>query len=205
MSKNSLRLALIGMSNIGKSYWSLQLEKIGYKRFCIDDMIAHKASLKDVTDMARRLGQPWSSGFAEREKLYLAWENQAVLEALSEMEQIDPEIPVVIDTTGSMFYTEQSTIDRLVQATKVVYLIAPEHVQQKMLQKYIDNPKPVIWNGMFTRKPYETIGEALARSYAELLSYRSRIYSQYADVVVGYDHRFSPDYTIAQFLSEINS
>jgi len=194
------------MSNIGKSYWSKQLEQVGYKRFSIDDMIIEKASLgiDDVTGMAKWLGQPWSEGYADREKQYLAWENESVLEVLEQLSSFKEDDKIVIDTTGSMFYVEQTTIDRLVNSTKVVYLIAPEHIKQKMLQKYIDNPKPVIWYGLFTQKGSETRGQALARSYDELLNFRAKTYRKYSDIIINYDHRFQPDYSVEDFLREIN-
>ncbi len=205
MSSNNI-ISLIGMSNIGKSYWSKQLEQVGYKRFSIDDMIIEKASLSidDVTGMAKWLGQPWSEGYADREKQYLAWENESVLEVLEQLSSFKEDDKIVIDTTGSMFYVEQTTIDRLVNSTKVVYLIAPEHIKQKMLQKYIDNPKPVIWYGLFTQKGSETRGQALARSYDELLNFRAKTYRKYSDIIIDYDHRFQPDYSVEDFLREIN-
>lgn len=208
MPQNTSVIALIGMSNIGKSHWAKRLAKAGYKRYTIDDMIADKLAdlhVHDVSDLARWLGQPWSPGHAEREQIYLDLENESVLEALEIVEKSEPGDKIVIDTTGSMFYTPESTAKKLKQTAKIVYLIAPDHIRRDMLQKYIDEPKPVIWGSMFEQKALETRGQALARCYEELLTYRTKLYEQYAEVTIGYDERFKPGYSTDDFLRQVEA
>lgn len=200
-------IALIGMSNIGKSYWAKRLVSEGYVSFSIDDIIATKFAdhtMQDVSSLARWMGQPWEEGFEQREQIYLELENKSVLEVLSQIDSLDINQKVVIDTTGSMFYLPQSTIDSVVKVCQMVYLIAPEHVKQKLLQKYIDQPKPVIWGGMFMQNSSETRGQSLARSYEKLLEWRSEKYAKYAEIVIDYDSRFKPRYTTEEFLKQIN-
>ncbi len=194
------------MSNIGKSHWAKRLAKVGYTRFTIDDIIAKKLSnldIHDVSALAVWLGQPWSPTYHEREKKYLELENESVLEVVEIVKNSKPEKKIVIDTTGSMFYTPQDTINKLDEVAKIVYLMTPEHIRRTMLQKYIDEPKPVIWGSRFVQKPGETQGQALARSYEELLINRTKTYEKYAEITIGYDQRFRPGYTAQDFLSEI--
>ena len=206
MPKKPNVLALIGMSNIGKSHWAKRLSQVGYLRHTVDDMIAAKFSdqnISDVNHLAKWLGQPWSEGYSEREEVYLDLENQCVLEAIELAQAAGPEENVVIDTTGSMFYTPQSTIDKLTDTAKIVYLMAPQHLQRRMLQKYIDEPKPVIWGSLFNQKSSETRGQALARCYLELLNWRTKTYEKYAEVTIDYDERFQKNYTTQDFLRQI--
>ena len=37
-----MKLSIVGMSGLGKSYWSKKLEEAGVKRFCCDEEITRK-------------------------------------------------------------------------------------------------------------------------------------------------------------------
>ena len=71
LRENRLVLSLIGMSNIGKTYWSKKFSGIGFGHFNCDDLIEAQLGLKDVSHW---LGQPYDEMFSVNQQKYLALE-----------------------------------------------------------------------------------------------------------------------------------
>jgi shikimate kinase len=191
------RLALIGMSGSGKSYWSAKLAERGFRYFCCDAMIATRLAPEligpDETRMTlgEWMGFPYQPQYTEREARYLACEVAVLDEILDciEREASGCEGDIVVDTTGSVIYTGEALLSTLHRHTTVVHMATPPEVQERMLELYLANMRPVLWQRMFDQRPGETNEAALARCYPRLLSSRERLYEQLADVTVGYDER----------------
>ena len=187
-----MRIALIGMSGAGKSYWSHRLARTGFERFGCDDHIGRELAatlgLKDssLEGLGRWMGYPYEGGFAGREAQYLDLEQRVLSRFLSELEhRPDHEAPpLVIDTTGSVIYLGEDLLKRLQRATVVVYLAAPPEKRQALLAAYRAFPRPVVWRGHFRRNPGEALTAALDRSYMELLADRDRRYRACAHVEI---------------------
>ncbi|MDJ0804364.1 MAG: hypothetical protein QNI89_12260 [Desulfobacterales bacterium] len=187
-----MRIALIGMSGTGKSYWSHCLNGIGFACFSCDDHIGRRlARQQGLTDgtiesIGRWMGFPYEPGFAEREARYLELEARALDRCLDEMERPPGRSPppCVIDTTGSVIYLEDDLLERLRRAAVVVYLAASAEKRQALLDGYRACPRPVIWQGRFRRNPGEDPAEALARCYMGLVDERDRRYRRLAHMAV---------------------
>jgi shikimate kinase len=208
-----MRLSLIAMSGSGKSYWAKQLSGIGFKCFSCDEMIASNLSDElvqadgSIMSMGKWMGLPYRQGYLERESKYLAHEKQVLEEILETIDNNygDPERNIVIDTTGSVIYTGEEILNKLRNYTTVVHMETPPRIQDQMYQAYLTRPRPVLWQGKFSKKPYEKNKEALARCYAELLTYRERLYKQYAHLTIDYDRYRKKGVNVIDFLKEINS
>jgi shikimate kinase len=206
-----MRLSLIAMSGSGKSYWSAKLAKRGFRHFDCDRMIAAKLGpmLKrsdgTVLSLGEWMGFPYQDGYQERESQYLVYEKKVLAEifAVIEKDPLDPHSKIVIDTTGSVIYTGKKCLDQLRCLTTVVYLEIPFTIKDQMLQAYRTDPRPVLWQGKFIRKPQENKMEALARCYAELLSARERLYRRYAHVTIPYKRYRKRGWRTADFLATI--
>jgi shikimate kinase len=206
-----MRLALIGMSGSGKSYWSKKLAQRGFKRFCCDDLIA----LKLAPELARSdgtpltlgewMGFPYEAHYRARESQYLACEIQVLNEILDELAEKRPDCgeAIVVDTTGSVIYTGEAVLRRLQTATTAVLLSTPPQVQEEMLQKYMAKPRPILWQDTFRPKPHETPEAALARCYSMLLKDRERSYEQYAGITLDYYMRRAEGFETDDFLNHI--
>jgi shikimate kinase len=189
-----MRLSFIGMSGVGKSYWSSKLVERGFKRFCCDDLIAKKLAPhltrpdKTTLPMGEWMGFPFDPYYSERQAQYLSYEIEVMLEILDYLETapVQSNDNIIIDTTGSIIYTGRHILERLKSLTKIVYLSAPASVQEKMRLAYVANPAPVLWGDKFNKKPYESNEAALARCYPELLSYRTNLYEQWMDIEIDY-------------------
>ena len=182
------------MSGSGKTYWSLQLVKLGFSHVCCDDLIAEKLAheLRRPDGKAERLGEwmgfPYELHYRERESRYLACEVAVLTEIIQDLEirgrHVDDDI--VVDTTGSVIYTGEEILTRLRRYTTVVHLATPPEIKERMLRKYVANPRPVLWRDKYNKQSEETGEEALRRCYSTLLFSRERLYETYADVKIDY-------------------
>jgi shikimate kinase len=207
-----MRLSLIGMSGSGKSYWSAKLAQQGFEHFCCDAMIAVKLAPDLIRPdesrmtMGEWMGFPYQPQYAEREAKYLTYEMAALREILEclKRETGRCEGNVVVDTTGSVIYTGDVLLDELRQQTTVIHMATPPEVQERMLELYLANMRPVLWQGMFKKHPGETDEAALARCYPRLLSSRERLYERLADVTVGYEERNRASFRMDDLLEIID-
>jgi len=204
---NTFKLALVGMSGAGKSYWSKKMEEKGYRRYNCDDMIAERLGSElsgigtSTLKLAKWMGQPFSEGYIEAEKLYLELEEAVVEHICDELEQAtEKNVPVVVDTTGSLIYLQKRLLNRLRALTKIFHLRLPEEKHEQLFVNFINDPKPIIWEGKFRPRKGETIQNTLRRCYKELLSYRNERYSLIADYVLDYSFHHSPDREVNELL-----
>ena len=183
-----LRIALIGMSGAGKTFWARRIAETGVVAISCDDRIEEKLAPRlaaggfaGINGVAAWMGWPNSAAYAEREALYLAEEIATLDEILSELER-DPGQPLVLDTTGSVIYTGNHLLDRLRKLMTVVYLAASDKEQHLLIERYLSDPKPVLWRGAFLAAPGEKPRETVARCYPRLLAARRQSYLALAHV-----------------------
>jgi len=181
-----LRLALIGMSGSGKTFWTQRIAENGVPAVSCDDVIEQrlaprlaKGGFVGINGVAAWMGWPHSATYAEREAQYLAEETAALDEILSGLEK-DAQKPQVLDTTGSVIYTGNHLLMRLRKLMKVVYLAASDAEQQLLIERYLHDPKPVLWRGAFAARAGETPRETVARCYPHLIAARRQSYAALA-------------------------
>ena len=185
-----LRIALIGMSGAGKTFWCKCVAECGTPAVCCDDRIEEKLAprLKEggfagINGVAAWMGWPDSKTYAEREREYLAEETTALDEILSELER-DAKRSLVLDTTGSVIYTGNHLLHRLRKLMTVVHLAASDSEEQLLIARYLSDPKPVLWRGAFQAKAGESPRETVARCYPHLMAARRQSYAALAHVTL---------------------
>ncbi len=181
-----LRLALAGMSGAGKTFWTKKLAANGYPAISCDDRIEEKLAPKlaaegfaGINGVAAWMGWPDSPTYAEREAEYLAQEIRTLDEVLTGLEQ-QPEQSLVLDTTGSVIYAGNNFLMRLRRQMTVVYLATAAEEQQLLIERYLNDPKPVLWRGAFQPKAGEKPRETVARCYPALIAARRQSYEALA-------------------------
>jgi shikimate kinase len=181
-----LRLALIGMSGAGKTFWTRKIAETGVPAISCDDKIEEKLApelaaggFRGINGVAAWMGWPDSATYAEREAQYLAEEVETLDEILSRLER-DPRKSLVLDTTGSVIYTGNHLLHRLRKLMTVVYLAAGDAEQQLLIERYLHDPKPVLWRGAFVAKDRESPRETAARCYPHLIASRRQSYAALA-------------------------
>ena len=207
-----MHLSFIGMSGVGKSYWAKQLAQAGWLHLDCDAKIAER--LGEIIDIAedegpvhavgRWMGMPWDAGYEARQARYLELEQTVTTQAIDQLAEHESQ-SVVIDTTGSVIYTGELLLDQLKQTTRVVYFDVPDAVRQQMIELYLAEPKPVLWQGMYQPTPGELATETLARCYAKLLVSRAEQYRALADVVIDYHAVREAGFGVEELLKIIGS
>jgi hypothetical protein len=181
-----LRLALIGMSGAGKTFWTKRLAASGYPTISCDDRIEQKLSPRlaaggyvGIHGVAAWMSWPDSPTYTERESEYLAEEIHTLDEILTDLEK-QPEKSLVLDTTGSVIYAGNNLLMRLRRQMTIVYLAASAQEQQLLIERYLNDPKPVLWRGAFQPKAGEKPRETVARCYPALIAARRQSYGALA-------------------------
>ncbi|MBT3464863.1 hypothetical protein HOD20_09520 [archaeon] len=185
-----MRITLIGMSNVGKSYWSEKLEKSGFKRFCCDDMIEKKLEpilkkegYSGIHDMSKWMGQPYEEQYDDNARKYIFHETEVLKEILDYIKK-NKGNNIVVDTTGSVIHTNNIILHQIKMLTDVIYLKTSSSEVEKMLKSYIEHPKPVFWSNQFQKGENESDMKALKRCYPKLISFRRLLYNRFADKTI---------------------
>jgi shikimate kinase len=181
-----LRLALIGMSGAGKTFWTKKLAASGVPAVSCDDRIEQKLAPRlaaggytGINGVAAWMGWPDSATYMERESEYLAEEIHTLDEILTELEA-QPEKSLVLDTTGSVIYAGNNLLMRLRRQMTIVHLAASAEEQQLLIARYLNDPKPVLWRGAFQARAGEKPRETVARCYPALIAARRQSYEALA-------------------------
>ena len=179
-------MALIGMSGAGKTFWTKKLAEQGIPAVFCDDQIELRlvsrlapGGYSGLKGVAAWMGWPDSATYAEREAEYLTEEIHSLGEVLEKLEK-EVDASLVLDTTGSVIYTGNHLLMRLRRQMKVVYLAATAEEQQLLIERYLNDPKPVLWRGAFQPKSDETARQTVARCYPALIEARRRSYEALA-------------------------
>ena len=185
-SSKPLRLALIGMSGSGKTYWTRHLSAANYPSISCDDLIEDRLAatlqsggFRGINGVAAWMGWPDSPTYAERESKYLSEEISSLDDVLTGLEK-NPSRPLVLDTTGSVIHTGNNLLFRLRKLMTVVYLAASDEEQQLLIRCYLDDPKPVLWRGAFQSRAGEPPRDTVARCYPVLIGARRQSYQALA-------------------------
>src|SRR5215470_9726426 len=191
--RSPMRLALIGMSGSGKTFWTKRLAEKGVPAVFCDDKIEQRLAPRlgpggysGINGVAAWMGWPDSPTYAEREAEYLAEEIHTLDEILNELEE-KPEKSLVLDTTGSVIYTGNHLLMRLRRQMTIVYLAVTKQERELLIERYLNDPKPVLWRGAFQAKSGETPRETVARCYPALIEARRRSYQALAHCTVQVD------------------
>lgn len=207
-----IHISLIGMSGVGKSYWSKRMEDQGYRRYSCDELIAERLGPelqrkgKSTLNLAKWMGLPYSEGYSEAEALYLELEGAVITQICEELETpSEINTPVVVDSTGSLICLEKSLLKRLRTLTLMVYLNLPVEKNEQLFATYLSDPKPLIWEGKYLPREGETTQNALSRCYEELVSFRNERYGLMADSVLDYSFHHSPGTGVEELLEFVEN
>ncbi len=198
-AENRLRIALVGMSNIGKSYTGMRLAtSFDFELIEVDKLIREQLGHDDMDAFAAWQGQPYSDGYAEREAESKRLESNATLKALnSEIGN------AVLDTTGSVIYTDKSVQKALVRDWYVIHISASDDAVERLIDQYFKQPKPLMWNGHFKQNPGQTPDDAILECYPNLLRSRAKDYAALADATIGSDVILDTSLTIEDIFERL--
>lgn len=198
-------ITLIGMSNVGKSWWREKFARSNYKTVCCDDLIEQKLApflqkqgFSGIRDVAKWMGYPFDPQYQENSALYLRCENEVMEEIL---ERLSMGRKLVVDTTGSVIYTEPRIRSLIQLHSNVVLLDTSCEAVRDLCERYVLEPKPVIWSpGTYSPFPGEDPIAALGRCYPDLLFCRREAYLEMAHRILDYELFRSPGFRVQDFV-----
>ena len=189
-----LALALVGMSNVGKSLWAGRLAESGFSVYGCDDEIEQQLApellnhgyMGGLAEVARWMGQPYAPQFAANQQRYLQLEAKALQDALTRHQEALQD-NTVIDTTGSVVHLSPALLEALRQHTTIIHLAANPDMQQELYRQYLAHPKPVVWGDIYQPLDGELPEAALRRLYPTLLAHRAQQYNRIAHATITRD------------------
>ena len=177
-NSSTLRLALVGMSNIGKSYAAHRISQHKeFKKIEIDTLIQKQLGLPGMTDIASWMGFPWQEGYEENARSYLDAEEHLTLADYGVGN-------LVLDTTGSVIHLPKKSVISIKNKYLCVYLKANSKDRHRLKRTYFKHPKPTIWGVHYHKQTGQTEKASLMACYPELLSARERLYEDLADITL---------------------
>ncbi|HUI51837.1 MAG TPA: hypothetical protein VLX60_08640 [Terriglobales bacterium] len=199
------------MSGAGKTFWARRLASDGYRVISCDDVIEARLARRlaaggfsGINGVAAWMGWPNNPQYAEREAQYLSEEIATLDETLTSLQR-SPEQSLVLDTTGSIIYAGNHHLLRLRKLLTVVYIAASADEQQILIERYLADPKPVLWRGAFQPKPGESARETVARCYPALVAARRQSYEALAHVTLPFAILREASLDAEAFLAEIRA
>ena len=155
-----------------------------------------------INGVAAWMGWPDSATYGERESQYLSEEINVLDEVLTGLER-DRNGSLVLDTTGSVIYTGNNLLYRMRKDMTVVYLAASEQERQLLIERYLSDPKPVLWRGAFVAKREEAPRDTVARCYPALMEARRRSYETLAHATLAVSELRDPAMNAEKFLERV--
>ncbi len=180
LDAGDLKLAFVGMSNIGKTYLASRFAKTyKFKVVEVDKMIWKSLGFDTMEDFADWQGQPYEEGYKEREAELISLETKATEKAVNSAKG-----KTLLDTTGSVVYVDPAVRRQLKQAFYVVHIKAETSDVERLKWDYFDNPKPLIWSRHYRPKAGLTDRENIFECYPKLLMSRAKDYAAMADATI---------------------
>lgn len=205
LEAGTLRLANEGMSNVGKGHSATLLRKeMGFVHYEVDAVIGNDLGLSTMDELTQWLyptpeTPPDDLEVQANTAKYLELEDR-----LTKAVPLDTGQNLVLDTTGSLAHLKTMT-DWLPKNFLVVYLRVLESQFDLMFDRFIAEPKPVIWGHLYDPADNETTEATYKRCYPKLLKYRDERYAQLAHVTLHRDIENHAKLTAESFLEEIRS
>ncbi|MGJ8564824.1 MAG: shikimate kinase [Alphaproteobacteria bacterium] len=180
LNGGELKLAFVGMSNIGKSFLARKIAKAYDMNLIeVDKMIWESLGFDTMDDFADWQGHPYEEDYKEREKELIELEGNATGKAIDNAAGNS-----LLDTTGSVIYVDPAIRRNIKENFYVVHIKAETSDLERLKWEYFDNPKPLIWRNQYKPRRDLTDRENIFECYPKLLMSRAKEYAPMADATI---------------------
>lgn len=206
-------ITLVGMSNLGKSYWADRLVcECGFEKIDCDSLVEAKLNalhpnqgFSGIQDVANWMGFPFEPHYTVNSQESMRLEREAMLETIERLISKKPDYPIVVDTCGSVVYSGEDVLASLKKLTTVAHLEASVEHGEQLFERYISEPKPVIWgDNTYSPNPGEEPKDTLLRCYPKLLQSRADRYTTMADYSIPFERHRDPDASLLDIFPCLN-
>jgi hypothetical protein len=177
------RIALLGMSGLGKTFISRNLFKSdNWSHYSVDyeigkllfknehENLFENFDIDNLTNLSNFLGKPGSSSkggipfsdYVSRQRLHRDAEKKATLNACSLIEKSPDLSKMVCDTSGSICELvnpsdkEDILLTSLSRNFLIICLEAPETIYQVLIDRFLARPKPMYYEENFLHSLWQT-------------------------------------------------
>ncbi|MBL4854596.1 MAG: hypothetical protein JKY25_10205 [Robiginitomaculum sp.] len=179
LASGELRIALIGMSNIGKSYTARRIAKAcDFTHYDVDAFIQERMGNPSMEAMAKWMGQPYEAGYAQRAAEYLELETELTLAANHK------DANQVLDTTGSVVHIDDDALKVIKNNSLIIYIQASLDDIDMLTKRFFKYPKPTIWGDVFRPSDGLSNKQLIQLRYPQLLNARAGLYEMMADITI---------------------
>jgi shikimate kinase len=181
----------------------------GFQVIDCDALIAAKLqamtgySGTSLEELGQWMGFPYEADFQRREALFLACEQDVLRDVLAQATASTATQSCVIDTGGSVIYADSALLRQLQQYSTVIYLRIPDTLHPQLLSIYLERPRPLIWNGLFSQTSGEPLQDAFRRCYTQLICQREQLYEQYSHLILEYSDYRQPTFSVEHLLQAV--
>lgn len=197
-------LTFIGFSGSGKSHYSKELKRLyDWDIIDCDQLIREELNkreslqLNSLTEVAHWHGSPKDPDFSRRDSLFLEIEDYVMSKLISAPKKTKN---TVIDTSGSFVLLAENTIIKFKKNTTLVYFQYEEEDMTQMIEQYLKDPKPVLWQHLYQPLPGEDYQKSISRCYVNLVNYRKKLYEKYADLKINISFKTRGNFKINNIL-----
>jgi len=164
----------------------------------VDKLIRETLGHDDMDAFAAWQGQPYSEGYEAREAESKALESAATQKALDLKSG-----NAILDTTGSVIYTQKDVQENLARDWFIIHISASEDAVERLKLQYFEQPKPLMWNGHYHCKRGQDPDAAILECYPKLLASRAKEYAALADGTVASDVILDVNLTIQDIFERL--
>ena len=177
------RIALLGMSGLGKTFISrLLFKNDNWSHYSVDyeigkllfknqhENLFEGFSINNLTNLSSFLGKPGSSSkggisfseYVSRQRLHRDAEKKATLNACSLIEKSPDLSKMVCDTSGSICELvnpsdkEDKLLTSLSRNFLIICLEAPDSIYQVLIDRFLAKPKPMYYEENFLHSLWQT-------------------------------------------------
>ncbi len=180
LKNKTLKIAFIGMSNIGKSYCSEALKNIfDFEVHSVDEEIQKELGQTSWAQASNWMGYPYEEKYSKNEENYLQMEE---LETLKN--KFSGKKNAILDTTGSVIYLSEKVHKYLQENFLVINFDTANSMILEMEKEFFISPKTIVWGDKFNQLKDESTLDSLRRCYPELLQYRISQYRDLSDMMI---------------------
>jgi len=205
--KKPLRLALIAMSGAGKTFWTRRIAETGVTAISCDDRIEEKLSRRlaaggyaGINGVAAWMGvarfgdlRGTGSGVPSRRNFHAGRNSDGTASESATI--IDSGHDWQRDLCRESFAAPAAQADDSGVSGGIGWPSS-----NCLIERYLNNPKPVLWRGAFQARSSETARETVARCYPHLIAARRQSYTALAHATLQVAALRELPHTAAAFL-----
>ena len=143
-------------------------------------------------------GLPYEERYRNNESVQIQNEQEVMESVCNELSKYRTE-NVVVDTSGSLVYIDESVLRRLCDLTRCAYIVADKEQEAELYNDEVIFRRPLVWGRAYIPEKGESPEQAMRRCFPKLIAWRAHEYSRWATLSIPYYVLRHDDMTVDSF------